>query len=136
MAVIATALADVLIIEPKVFGDERGFFYESFNAAAFEAAWPVFAPFFAEMQLAKPAWPAPPVRVMLPALSPLERHGMLADMRGKMPPQAFDGVLQLAHEVLGMNMYDVLGVGGYDETAWFVGSQYALRNASPPGPCR
>lgn len=34
----------------------------------------------------------------------------------------------LAHEVLGMNMYDVLGVGGYDETAWFVGSQYALRN--------
>lgn len=34
----------------------------------------------------------------------------------------------LAHEVLGMNVYDVLGVGGYDETAWFVGSQYALRN--------
>lgn len=34
----------------------------------------------------------------------------------------------LVHEVLGMNMYDVLGVGGYDETAWFVGSQYTLRN--------
>lgn len=34
----------------------------------------------------------------------------------------------LTHEVLGMNMYDVLGVGGYDETAWFVGSQYGLRN--------
>lgn len=33
----------------------------------------------------------------------------------------------LAHEVLGMNMYDVLGVGGYDETAWYVGPQYALR---------
>lgn len=34
----------------------------------------------------------------------------------------------LVHEVLGMNMYDVLGVGGYDETAWYVGSQYTLRN--------
>lgn len=38
MKVIETGLPDVLIIEPKVFGDERGFFYESFNAAAFEAA--------------------------------------------------------------------------------------------------
>jgi dTDP-4-dehydrorhamnose 3,5-epimerase len=36
--VIATAIPDVLIIEPKVFGDERGFFYESFNLAKFEAA--------------------------------------------------------------------------------------------------
>lgn len=35
MNVIQTELADVLIIEPKVFGDERGFFYESFNARAF-----------------------------------------------------------------------------------------------------
>lgn len=33
----------------------------------------------------------------------------------------------MTHEVLAMNMYDVLGVGGYDETAWFVGSQYTLR---------
>ena len=31
-------LSDVLIIEPKVFGDDRGFFSESFNAAAFERA--------------------------------------------------------------------------------------------------
>ncbi|NOS98667.1 MAG: dTDP-4-dehydrorhamnose 3,5-epimerase [Methylotenera sp.] len=38
MNVIATAIPDVLIIEPKVFGDERGFFYESFNLAKFEAA--------------------------------------------------------------------------------------------------
>jgi len=36
MQVIATDLPDVLIIEPKVFGDERGFFYESFNARAFK----------------------------------------------------------------------------------------------------
>jgi dTDP-4-dehydrorhamnose 3,5-epimerase len=38
MKVIETSIPDVLIIEPKVFGDERGFFYESFNAAAFAAA--------------------------------------------------------------------------------------------------
>jgi dTDP-4-dehydrorhamnose 3,5-epimerase len=36
--VIATRLPDVLIIEPKVFGDDRGFFYESFNARAFAEA--------------------------------------------------------------------------------------------------
>ena len=38
MNVIETALPGVLILEPKVFGDERGFFYESFNAKAFEEA--------------------------------------------------------------------------------------------------
>ncbi|CAM3396838.1 dTDP-4-dehydrorhamnose 3,5-epimerase [Pseudomonas floridensis] len=38
MNVIATQLPDVLIMEPKVFGDERGFFYESFNARAFSEA--------------------------------------------------------------------------------------------------
>ncbi|WP_434704606.1 dTDP-4-dehydrorhamnose 3,5-epimerase [Pseudomonas sp. Z1-12] len=38
MNVIATRLPDVLIIEPKVFGDDRGFFYESFNAQAFAEA--------------------------------------------------------------------------------------------------
>ena len=42
MKVVETAIPDVLIIEPKVFGDERGFFYESFNAAAFEAAKLIF----------------------------------------------------------------------------------------------
>ena len=38
MKVTPTAIADVLIIEPKVFGDERGFFYESFNQEAFNKA--------------------------------------------------------------------------------------------------
>ena len=38
MNVITTDLPGVLIIEPKVFGDERGFFYESFNAKAFQEA--------------------------------------------------------------------------------------------------
>ncbi|MCG6928998.1 MAG: dTDP-4-dehydrorhamnose 3,5-epimerase, partial [Desulfofustis sp.] len=31
MEVITTTIPDVLIIRPKVFGDERGFFMESFN---------------------------------------------------------------------------------------------------------
>ena len=35
MNVIPTAIADALIIEPKVFGDDRGFFMESFNERVF-----------------------------------------------------------------------------------------------------
>ena len=38
MRVTPTALPEVLILEPKVFGDERGFFMESFNQRAFDAA--------------------------------------------------------------------------------------------------
>jgi dTDP-4-dehydrorhamnose 3,5-epimerase len=38
MNVIKTAIPDVLIFEPKVFGDERGFFFESFNHKLFEEA--------------------------------------------------------------------------------------------------
>lgn len=38
MKVTATALPEVLIIEPKVFGDARGFFFESFNQRAFNEA--------------------------------------------------------------------------------------------------
>ena len=38
MNVVTTDLPGVLIIEPKVFGDERGFFYESFNAKVFKEA--------------------------------------------------------------------------------------------------
>ena len=38
MNVIATSIPDLLILEPKVFGDARGFFYESFNARAFAEA--------------------------------------------------------------------------------------------------
>jgi dTDP-4-dehydrorhamnose 3,5-epimerase len=35
MKAIATEIPDLLIIEPKVFGDDRGFFYESFNRKKF-----------------------------------------------------------------------------------------------------
>ncbi|GAO01365.1 dTDP-4-dehydrorhamnose 3,5-epimerase [Anaeromyxobacter sp. PSR-1] len=33
-----TVIPDVLVLEPKVFGDARGFFYESFKQKAFDAA--------------------------------------------------------------------------------------------------
>jgi len=36
MQVIKTAIPDVLILEPQVYGDERGFFFESFNQQKFE----------------------------------------------------------------------------------------------------
>jgi len=36
--VTPTAIPDVLILEPKVFGDDRGFFFESFNARDFSQA--------------------------------------------------------------------------------------------------
>ncbi len=38
MKVTRTAIPDVCLIEPRVFGDARGFFYESFNARAFSEA--------------------------------------------------------------------------------------------------
>ncbi|KVW02338.1 dTDP-4-dehydrorhamnose 3,5-epimerase [Burkholderia cepacia] len=38
MNVITTAIPDVKIFEPKVFGDARGFFFESFNHRTFEEA--------------------------------------------------------------------------------------------------
>ena len=38
MNVVKSTLPEVLILEPKVFGDDRGFFYESYNERAFAAA--------------------------------------------------------------------------------------------------
>ncbi|MEY3720626.1 MAG: hypothetical protein RL618_1145 [Pseudomonadota bacterium] len=45
MNVIKTAIPDVLIIEPKVFGDSRGFFFESHNQRRFEELTGVHLPF-------------------------------------------------------------------------------------------
>lgn len=36
MKVTPTAMPEVLILEPRVYGDDRGFFYESYNARTFE----------------------------------------------------------------------------------------------------
>ena len=38
MNVTPTAIPEVLLIEPRVFGDERGFFFESFNQKVFQEA--------------------------------------------------------------------------------------------------
>jgi dTDP-4-dehydrorhamnose 3,5-epimerase len=38
MKITSTKLSGALVIEPKVFGDARGFFFESFNLQAFNAA--------------------------------------------------------------------------------------------------
>lgn len=38
MNIQSSAIPDVFIIEPQVFGDERGFFFESFNTQAFRQA--------------------------------------------------------------------------------------------------
>lgn len=38
MRVIQTAIPEVLVFEPKVFGDARGFFFESFNQKVFDEA--------------------------------------------------------------------------------------------------
>jgi dTDP-4-dehydrorhamnose 3,5-epimerase len=38
MRVIPTAIPEVMVIEPNVFGDERGFFFESFNQKQFDEA--------------------------------------------------------------------------------------------------
>ena len=45
MKVIKTEIPDVLVIEPKVFGDDRGFFYESFNEKTWQEATGVEAHF-------------------------------------------------------------------------------------------
>ena len=45
MNVKPTKIPDVIIIEPKVFGDERGFFFESFNKQAFQQATGIEADF-------------------------------------------------------------------------------------------
>lgn len=37
MQLIPTSLKDVVILEPRVFGDERGFFLESYNEATFKS---------------------------------------------------------------------------------------------------
>ena len=45
MNVIETKIPDLLIIEPKIFGDDRGFFLESYNAKAWQQATGITRPF-------------------------------------------------------------------------------------------
>ena len=45
MNISSTKIPDVVLIEPRVFGDDRGFFFESFNAQAFQDATGITTPF-------------------------------------------------------------------------------------------
>lgn len=45
MNIFSSKIPDVVVIEPRVFGDDRGFFFESFNAKAFEEKIGVSLPF-------------------------------------------------------------------------------------------
>lgn len=45
MNIVATAIPDVLRVEPRVFGDPRGFFFESFNARVWKEATGLAQPF-------------------------------------------------------------------------------------------
>lgn len=45
MTITPTSIPDVLIVEPKVFGDERGYFFESFSARDFAAQTGINTPF-------------------------------------------------------------------------------------------
>jgi len=45
MTSIPLAIPDVVLIKPKVFGDDRGFFFESFNKASFQKATGISADF-------------------------------------------------------------------------------------------
>lgn len=48
MKVTPTAIPEVLVLEPQVFGDDRGFFFESFNARRFEELTSVACDFVQE----------------------------------------------------------------------------------------
>lgn len=50
MQIIPTSLPGVILIEPKVFGDARGFFFESFNARRFAELTGITTPFVQDNQ--------------------------------------------------------------------------------------
>jgi len=69
-----TALAEVVIVEPQVFGDERGWFMESWNQAAFDAA------------LARIGLPAP--RPFVQDNHSCSKAGVLRGLHYQLPPHA------------------------------------------------
>ena len=74
MKLIQTALPDVVIIEPAVFGDERGWFMESFNAPRFAS------------ELAKLGLPAP--RPFVQDNHSCSQAGVLRGLHFQRPPHA------------------------------------------------
>lgn len=74
MKLIPTALPGVVIVEPAVFGDDRGWFYESFNEARFHGA------------LAALGLPAP--RAFVQDNHSCSRAGVLRGLHYQLPPHA------------------------------------------------
>ena len=74
MRLMATDLPGVVIVEPAVFGDDRGWFYESFNEAHFHAA------------LAALGLPAP--RAFVQDNHSCSRAGVLRGLHYQLPPHA------------------------------------------------
>ena len=74
MKLIATSLPGVVIVEPAVFSDDRGWFYESFNEARFAAA------------LAELGLPAP--RRFVQDNHSCSKAGVLRGLHYQMPPHA------------------------------------------------
>jgi dTDP-4-dehydrorhamnose 3,5-epimerase len=74
MKLVATELPDLVIIEPAVFGDDRGWFYESFNEARFAAG-------LAELGL-------PPAPRFVQDNHSCSKAGVLRGLHYQLPPQA------------------------------------------------
>jgi dTDP-4-dehydrorhamnose 3,5-epimerase len=74
MKLMLTDLPGVVIVEPTVFGDDRGWFYESFNEARFHAA------------LAAMGLPAP--RAFVQDNHSCSRAGVLRGLHYQLPPHA------------------------------------------------
>ena len=77
MKIINTSIDGVLIIEPKVFSDERGYFYESFNAKQFQEATGITITFVQDNQS-------------------LSHYGVLRGLHYQLPPFAQSKLVRVA----------------------------------------
>jgi dTDP-4-dehydrorhamnose 3,5-epimerase len=73
MKLVPTALPGVVVVEPTVFGDERGWFYESFNEARFQAALDDIG--------------LPPARRFVQDNHSCSKAGVLRGLHYQLPPQ-------------------------------------------------
>ena len=80
MKVTPTAIPEVLIIEPKVFGDARGFFFESFNQEAFNDATGLDVNFVQEQP--QPQCQGRAARAALPGAAAARQAGAGGTRRG------------------------------------------------------
>ncbi len=78
MKVTALSIPDVLLIEPKVFSDERGFFFESFNQGVFEKKTGL-SPIFVQENYSK------------------STKGVLRGLHYQLPPKAQDKLVYVVH---------------------------------------